>query len=347
MVNHDTNPVRAFLQSPLNRVRFDDFLGRCLEVATGYLRYLSARRFSLPLELYSSDNPTRDLAIDILGSLLSRFRGEPFGIVFEYYQREGFEEFDAVSEEELYHHLTILIRSFVRQELSKLRKRNDPQIENLKRRIGDILKDPRYCVLASESSPGRDRVTLAPGREVDDDHREPWPQNELVLAAEWTYQRSPNRSLWCRNLVEEITQDERWCDWVYRHQLVAAMIGVCRANQLLEMDQPSRIPPADHGLSSDLVDQASQVTREWLREDVLQDFVTKGRITVEDIEPFLAAFDAIIADGTQNGTLDKLPAYFRVSMPDQNHQEYLSKYKYVFETAMKGGLQYMAQILTE
>ncbi len=342
-----SDPVRAFLQSPLNRVRFDDFFPRCLEVTTGYLRCLNARRFSLPLEQYSSDNPTRDLAIDILGSLLAGRHGEPFGIVFEYYRREGFEEFAAVSEEELYHHLTILIRSFVRQELSKLRKRHDPQIENLKRRIGDILKDRQYRVLASESSPGRDRVTLAPGKEVEGDHREPWPQHELDLAAELAYQRSSSRSQWCRNLFEEITHDERWCDWVYRHQLVAAMIGVCRANQLLEMDQPSRIPPADQGLSGDSVDRASQLARDWLRESVLRDFAAKGRITVKEIEPFLAAFDAIIADGTHSGTLDKLPDYFRALMPAQTHQDYLSKYKYVFETAMKGGLQYMARILTE
>jgi hypothetical protein len=174
-----------------------------------------------------------------------------------------------------------------------------------------------------------------------------WPQNQLVLAAEWAYQSSNSRSQWCRNLFDEIARDGRWCGWVYRHQLVAAMIDVCKANQLLEMDQSSSMPPANHGLSASRVDQARRTTRQWLSEEVLPDFVAKERMTENEIEPFLAAFDAIIVDGTHNGIVDKLPAYFRAHMPASAHEEYLNKYKYVFETAMKGGLQYLAEILDQ
>ncbi|HOP06290.1 MAG TPA: hypothetical protein PLF13_03265 [candidate division Zixibacteria bacterium] len=341
---HESQTVRSFLISPHDKRKANAFFARCLAIAIAHLRCLKAKSWQLPDDQYPSDNPIRDLAVELLIGLCKSRSNEPYFRIFEFYSREGYPSFDDADEHELDYLLGVLIRSFVTQRLSRLRKQADPQIENLKRRVNDTIKASDRIHVATAASSGYDRIAFA---EVDmsSDSLELWPQQELNLIAEIAYQDSNSRSMWCYKLLELVADDGRFVSWVYRHMMITAMIRVSRINELERYDLTAYLPATEHGLSEDQVKQAFRDSRSWLKESVLPGFVGKKRLSIDEIEPMLKAFDAIVADGLHSGTIEKLPVYFRENMPVSTHSNYLKKYKYVFETAMKGGLNHLAEIL--
>ncbi|MEW5995414.1 MAG: hypothetical protein AB1744_13610, partial [Candidatus Zixiibacteriota bacterium] len=134
--------IAAFLKHPLNRRLFDRFFRLCCDETAGYLRYLRARGFRLPLDLSSDTDGLQNLAIDLLGTFLASPGGRPFPILMDYFKKTVRSELTQPDPAQLYHRFRALLHGHIRQERTRLFAAQDPQIENLKRRFKETLKEP-------------------------------------------------------------------------------------------------------------------------------------------------------------------------------------------------------------
>jgi len=329
--------LQAFLLNPLNRRAFDSFFKTCYSHTVGYLRYLKAKGFQLPLEHKADGDPFGDLAIDLLGTFLRSAKENPFPIVFDYFNKAGISDPDQADPDELHHHFTVLLRGHIRRQLSRLKTQQDPQIDHLKRRFKEILIVPRFGSM--QGSGGEKCLFLTQYRHDLRGDKSPLPYDELVQIVERAYLKSTSRTAWCLNIFELLNQATEYQRLVKKHELLAAIVSVNAKYIDADGLQPTGLPTAENALLMRDIEEAIAQTLAWLEESVLSTFVRKSRINADEAQRFSVASERYLSDLAHAGETDTIPQYFREVMPESEQTRYLKDYKHVFETTINNAVE--------
>jgi len=325
--------LKRFLERPHNRRNFDAFFKLCYRLVLGFLGYLKATGYQLPVETISGRNPPADLAIDLLGSFLRSDKNQPFWLIFDHYARLGITDFQRADSVELYDSFKSLLFGFVRQELHRLRKDADPQLGHLKRRLKDILKEKKY-VTFSKGQAGVEYIHLA-GDDVDLRIDYPIiPYDQLLELVESAYHKSRNRSEWSHNIFVTLSDMKAVRNCLKKHELISAAVAINMKYVEAEGFQSSAFPSTDFLMREKVIENARKQTLTWLEKNVLEKFIEKGRLSPETAKRFLVAAEMYLLDLAYSPGIDLLPVYFREVMPESEHRRYLQDYKYLFETTL-------------
>ena len=330
----DHEVVKRFLEEPRSRERFDAFFKLCYRHVLGFLGYLKARGFPLPIEQKSDGDPLSDLAIDILGPFLQSSGNRPCVLVFDFFRRQGITDLKSADSAELYDLFRSLLFGFTRQELSRLRKETDPQLDHLKRRFKDVLKGSEYVTYFT----GNDRIEyikLANDETDKHDNRPMILYDRLMALVEDMYHKSKSRKEWCRNIFNALNAATTVQNCLKKHELLSAVVAVNMKYVEVDALVPSYSPAADNGILKEAIEIAKKQTLAWLDKNVLRKFVQKGRITAEIADRFRDAAERYLSDLAHSPGVDLLPVYFREVMPENEHNRYLKDYKHIFETTIR------------
>ncbi len=338
--------VRAFLQAPFDRGCFNTFFDERLRQTVYCLNSLRARGYRLPVGETNAAS-LRDLAYDILGSLLRTERGKkPYHVVIDYFNGKGIIDPRGTPDETLCNLMMGLLWSYTRQELFRITGQADPQKTKLKRRLGDVLDGPSYKTETIPSSP-TEYVYLAANR---DNLRLGCPMlsyDGLQRLAESAYLETCNLSQCCAAVFAELGTMTEVQNRLRRHELVNAVASVV----LRHLDTDGFQTPAQSTPEGDFdagtMNRSREETIGWLAETVISEFVEKGRITQEIGDHFALAADQYLIDLSTHGNNDPIPQYFREVMPECEHGRYLATYKYVFETVINQAVEEFRKRLRE
>lgn len=322
--------LKKFLISP-DQKRFSDIFDSAFLLNKGYLIYLRQKGYRLPLDMYSQETAVDDLSLDILGSLFRSGPKGPFHIIFDFYHSCNVAVFESADPVRLWGLFEKLLKGFTHQELSRIKKQSDPQIEILKRRFKDILKDDIYVgkvrgyaeyIHLSDREPNFDRTII--------------PYGELRSIAEQAFAHSTNRKQWCRKVFEMLGENPEYCGAVPRCELLQAVISVNASFLEIPEFSPRSLPDPEKSAIREAVADAKEETLQHIEEKVIQPFVVKKRIAAADAHLYVKACGRYLDDFGHDGESDAIPAYFREVMPAAYADKYLIDFKYVFETVLKG-----------
>ncbi len=330
----DHEVVKRFLEEPRSRERFDAFFELCYRHILGFLGYLRARGFLLPIEQKSDRDPLSDLAIDVLGPFLQSSGNRPCVLVFDFFHRRGITDFKSADSVKLYDLFRSLLFGFTRQELSRLRKDADTQLDHLKRRFKDVLKGDEY----TSFSTGNDRIEYIRLANVETDKHENRPMilyDRLTALVENAYHQSKSRKEWCRNIFNALNAEISVQNCLKKHELLSAVVTVNMKYVEVDALIPSYSQAADNGILKEAIEIAKKQTLAWLDKNVLRKFVQKDRITTEVADRFRDAAERYLSDLAHSPGVDLLPVYFREVMPENEHNRYLKDYKHIFETTIR------------
>jgi hypothetical protein len=331
--------IRSFLDHPLDRTRFGAFFELIYRDTLGTLTYLKRKGYRFPDPTGSAPNRLNDLAIDILGAFLAGSTvGQPYPIVLDYFRRAHEQTRSAEQKSDLHPLLLGLLRGFIRQELSRLLKQDDPQIDNLKRRFKDLLNATEFATISFDGS-SSELVFLSQHRAALRPDRPLIPYGELELIARETFAESHTRADWCRAIFDRINAATDFQNLVRKHELLRAVIIVNM--EFLEIDawQPSGLPRPRQALLRKIADQALDETLAWTKESIIAEFLAKKRISSEEADLLYLAAEKYLTDYAFDGQTDAVPAYYREVMPEAYHARYLKDYKYVFETIVSKSVE--------
>lgn len=329
--------VRVFLKSPLDRKAFDRFFGLCYSEAILYLRILRSLGWKIPEYQVQHERAISDIAIDLLGPFLASRKERPFFVVFEYFQRHGLSDPDQIDPEALCRRFVILLRGFIRRELTYIRGLENPQIKNLKRRIKDILTGPEY---GSRLWPNEKDESCFAVENADRLRFESPPISSdcLYRIVRDAFDRSCTRTEWCSRIFRLLDRESEFRNAVELPDLISAMVAVnAEFIDAAHPDMKRISTPAE-----DLIDrQMSETIDEtiiWLKAEVVDRFCRKGRISEADAILMLKASRAYLEDYNLSGNEEDIPKYFLNLRPGLSRAEYQKRYKYILETAIKQGL---------
>lgn len=334
LVDRDTNvlgrTVQAFLARPLDERCFDLFFRVCYAETMPYLRRLRSSGWNLPVNQMQQDNALADIAYDVLGPFLASKKNQPFFVIFDYFNRHELMKPEATPDT-IAEHFRILLRGFVRKELTLICGLDNPQIKNLKRRIGDILTGSGYasCVFPGES---KDCIFAVGNSENLSDERPPITRELLDRIVREAFQSSSNRTEWCAQIFQLMNQYPEVRAAIPKHQLVSTMVAVnaeyADAVGIVIGQQPT--PREEHLRQT--AEQAMKETLAWAESSVIAQFVAKGRLSGEDAPRVLKACRTYFEDLIRNGETDKIPQYFLAQKPGLSQSDYLKQHKYVMDT---------------
>jgi hypothetical protein len=333
-----------FLKEPLNKKYFNLFFHDCFCQTIGYLRYLKAKGFALPLNNVGNGNPFHDLAIELLGNFLQSRKDAPFYLIFAYFEKNQELAFTAENTDRLYEHFLILLRKHIRQGLTRLRKQENPQLDNLKRRFKDILSADNYACKGFDNS----SANYIYQKKSENNLRlsgEPISYEHLTRISEESYLHSKSRSEWCANIFDMIDSLEEYQNFVKFHELLSAVITVNAKYVEIDGFNPSPVASPDYGLLKEAVEQAKSDSLQWARSNLIEKFIEKGRISPEDGRRFLCAVEKFLDDFGYDGSTDPIPDYYREVMPAEKYCNYLREHKYIFETIISNTLDFFKEKL--
>jgi hypothetical protein len=338
--------VRAFLQAPYDRGCFNTFFNEYLRQTIYCLNSLRARGYRLPVGETNAAS-LRDLAYDILGSLLRTERGgKPYHVVMDYFNGKGILDLSGATDETLCNLMMGLLWSYTRQELFRITAQADPQKAKLKRRLGDVLDGTSYKTETMSGSP-TEYVYLVANR---DDLRPGCPMlsyDGLQRLAESAYLKTCTFSQCCAGIFVELGTMIEVQNCLRRHELVSAVVSVVlRYLNTDGFQTPAQTTP-EGDFDAGTMNRARGETIGWLIEAVIGEFVEKGRITQEVGGHFALAADQYLIDLSTHGNNDPIPQYFREMMPECEHGRYLATYKYVFETVINQAVEEFRKRLRE
>lgn len=342
----DIQVLLNFLKKPLNRHYFNAFFKLCYQLVIGHLSYLNAKHYQIPVEISLDRRSLSDLTIDILGSFLRSTKDQPFIVIFDYFQKQGVSDFNESDSHELFGQFRSLLLTFIKGELGRIRKDKDPQLDHLKRRIKDILKEPEFITFLAKDNHTK-HVCHAGSKSSDRDDRPHISYKQLLALVEDAFYLSNNRKEWCRNVFKSICAMTGVQDCLKKHELISAMISVNMKYFEIDPLLPSKLPGAEYQIYAKTIEDAKQQSLLWLDDSLLKRFVRKGRITKEHSRHFIVAVDRYLADLCYSSSVDLLPVYFREVMPESEHPRYLKDYKYVFETSVYKTEEYFKNLLKD
>jgi hypothetical protein len=324
--------IKLFLLNP--EPNFKDFFEVCYRLTLGYLRYLQKRGVKLPTDQWAGQHPLNDLALDVLGTFFRSAAERKYVVIFEYFEGKGQSDFSRADPNELYDLFKTLIFGYIKQELRRICRQADPQIENLKRRFEEILDGPDYKTCSSGGG-SEEHIRLADSSTSERDNLPTISYEQLLAVVEEAYCSSFSRTEWCRNVFLIVKDMDKVRNCLRKNDLIGAAV----ATNIRHVETYG-IPlyaqtRTDDQMQLSSVEDAKRETLAWLSDNVLHRFVEKKRISAGTAEKFMQAADIYLTDKIYSFETDKLPAYFREVMPNGSHDKYLSDYKYCFETAIR------------
>ncbi|MBN1212177.1 MAG: hypothetical protein JXA92_06320 [candidate division Zixibacteria bacterium] len=316
-----------FLNKPLDKKIFIPFFNMAFHLTKGYLLYLQKLGYKFPLKSYERQ-ALNDLVIDILGTFLQSKPGRPYYIIFDYLRSRDCFPTGKAEPGRIFDEFTILLRRFIRQEISKLINEENPQVAKLKRRFKETLNKAPYhsfkegteciCLYSNKDNLRKDKPKLK--------------HEELLSLVREALNQSKNRTDWCRKIFDLLDRETDRRNYIEKHRLLSAVIAVNIEN--VELEGATFISPdtPQKELLTKAVDETRQETLSWVEREPLQKYIDKGKITPETATRLLKAVDRFLADFGQNGDSDLITVYFREIAPEITQKEYLKEYKNVFET---------------
>jgi hypothetical protein len=343
-MDNKSDIIKSFLKAPLDRDRFNEFYALMYGHSIGYFGYLRRIGYILPVETGDRDNQLSDLAIDILGTLLRCDGARPFYLIFECFERQGISDFDQAAPDDLYSCMISLLHGHIHQELSKLLKSMNPQIDNLKRRFKDILKGENYGSLniASDTS---ECVYLLKYEDALRENMASSSGDFLLWIAEEAYLHCNSRKAWCNMIFEMINDQTDYQNFTLKHELLGAVVSINSRQMEIDSIPMHRPRSLMHESLHREAQKCKSETLEWAKNGILSRFDKKSKINKSDAVGLMTALEKYLNDFCEHGDTDPLPRYFRESMPDETHRMYLSHYKYIFETLADKSLEYLKDIL--
>ncbi|MFH1700759.1 MAG: hypothetical protein ABIE07_09255 [Candidatus Zixiibacteriota bacterium] len=295
---------------------------------------MQKKGYNLPVASNIDGNQLVDLTLDILNSFLRSTKDRPFYLIFDFFRQIGITNFKNADAAELYERFKALLFGFIRQELSKLKNETDPQKANLKRRINEILKRDEYTTLTSNLS-GINQIFLSKNRDRICTDLQIIPYEEILRIVEESYLKNHNRVEWCRSIFEALYKSKKYQKIINKHELVSSMIAVNIKYVEVENIQSYCSQNAKNDMLFREAEQTIKGVLPWIRENILVKFIKKNSLTVQNAAHFEWAVQLYLSDFAFSPPADLLPRYFREVMPPKEHERYLSKYKYIFETVIQ------------
>lgn len=328
----DERVLLRFLQQPDDRDAFMPFFQMCHKLAVGSLGYLQRRGYRLPIGPHNSFTNIPDLAIDVLGTFLRVEKGVKFGVVFHYFTKEGISDFANTDPALAMSKFRALLLGYVRKELYRINQQEYPEAADLKTRLNKILSGEQYASISFNGC--SDLICLSIVRDIHMTDKPIIPQDKLEYLAEEAYLASRTIEEWCAKIFALLALRDEYLPGIPRHQLLAAAVKISGTHLEIDAMPPSALPgPEQLILSSDLAKLREEVV-EFITVEVISRFIKQGRISNDTGARFERAVDLFLADKSNGDQVDLLPAYFRETMPESEHEHYLKRYKYVFETIM-------------
>lgn len=251
--------------------------------------------------------------------------------VFDYFERKGLLDFSGVSDEDLYFHYIGLLRGFIRQELKRIRDQENPQVHHLKKRFKNILKDEQFCH-KTDAKKGHDKIYLCKYADNLRAENPPIPYDELYQLAERAFFDSNTRVRWCHKIFEQLNASKEYQNLVVRYELMSIVVSINAKHVELYGPRPSKMPSHLNTILQKSIDKARRKAIARLKQEIIPNFVAKGRINQDEAERFARAAELFLIDLGSDGWTDAIPEYFRAFMPEEKRKVYLKNYKYVFET---------------
>ncbi len=334
MSDEDANILKNLLATPHDRERFDSFYQLCYREVCKSLRYLTARGYRLPLDQTDPKHSLGNLTIDILGNFLRSESNRPFCVIFDFFASRGITDFADVGAEILYDLFLGLLRSYVKQELHRLRKQEDPQVAKLKRRFNEILRDGPYQV-GELVTPKRVAVT------------EPADYEELLAVAEQAFSNSRDTTQWCARIFSLWQEQDNQPLCVRKSDLLRAAISIYFKYVELDGFRPvSLAGPREEAVRTEL-ERARHKTLQSAEDGLLKKFQQQKRLRGDEASVLLGATEKYLIDFFDGTGADAIPVYFREALPQVDPREYPRRYKYVFETLINGAVEEMRRRLQE
>jgi len=316
-----------FLNKPLDKKIFIPFFNIAFRLTKGYLLYLQKLGYKFPLKSYEQQ-ALNDLVIDILGSFLRSKPSWPYYIIFDYMRSRDCFPTGKAEPEKIFDEFTILLRRFIRQEISKLTDEENPQVAKLKRRFKETLNKAPYHSLKE----GTECICLYSNKDNLRKDKPKLKHEVLILLVREALNQSKNRTDWCRKIFDLLDRETDRRNYIEKHQLLSAVIAVnmeqveLEGNSMVSLSTPQKL------LLKKAVDKARLETLGWVEKEPLKKYIDKGKITHEMSTRLLKAVDKYLSDFGQNGDNDLLTVYFREIAPEITQKQYLKEYKNVFET---------------
>lgn len=315
---------------------FDPFFQVCYRHAIGYLRYLKSRGYRLPLDHRTDKDPLTDLAIDVLGTFLQSKKGKPFFLIFDFFTRRKIRISAEADKEMLLDHLLILLRGHISQEIFGIRSEQFPQVENLKRRFRETTKPPLFT--REPGKDGNDLVSLASESDKLRQDKPLIPLHQLLDLVHRAAMKTVSRSDWCLQIFESLKEMPEFKNCLQMSDLLAAVVRV--NSELVEIEGMGGVTaPLPVHVENEIA-LTRQRAVEYVQQNLANKLIFKKRLTPEESERLVLACDRYLADLGASGNADKLPEYFRESMPPETHDRYLKEYKYLFESIVESALGY-------
>ena len=345
MTNTTWDILRGFLRSPFERTRFNAFFEIAFRQTVSYLRHLQYHGYRLPVDDRTNADPLVDLAIDVLGEIAAPRDHCLFPELFDFLSGRCDRRYPDSEQEKIVSLFTAFLTVQIRQRLSRLKGERDPQTENLKRRIKDILKEPPFETIANHGG-SEIVVQLQEGGSEHDGHHL-IPISELRHLVETAFLKSNSRSTWCHLLFELLKENSSQPPRVRLSELLALMVEV-NSRFIENGSRPANpFPSPKLEMLRKKAESAKSDAVESARSGILQRFVGSGRLTTVEAEYFIDALTRYMEDFSSSGETDPIPTYFRESLPDETHSRYLRDYKYLFETVLNGARERFLAILRD
>ena len=225
MAEAEHSVLIAFLRLPLSRSTFVAFYNLTYRLTRAHLRRLSFQGYRLPIDDRTDADPVAALAVDVLAEILAPVGGFPCAGLFAYLPRQGLRDFQGGDSELIYVLFTAYLRRQISQQLSRLRKDQSPQIENLKRRIKDIAGGAEFCQWIDPAT-GHSLIAYADSG-IDATPVGPIVSREhLRLLIQQAFAASTSRQAWCRETFRLLGELPGFPPAVYLHDLLNLMVEV-------------------------------------------------------------------------------------------------------------------------
>jgi len=240
MVEANDTTIKEFLVQPHSRTKFNTFYKFCYNFTKGYLHFLKRINYQLPYDDRTDKDPIEDLAIDILGYflankkdkqfhlkfeyLLVRKDNKPFHVIYDYFSQHGINNFQSQSSDKIKDMFVVLLKGFIKKQIFKFKQSTNPQIENLKRRFKDIIRDSEgFNTLYIN---GTDYVYLESDENNLHENKPLIPYHELESIVLKYFNISKNTSQWCLNILSSINRLTKYRNTVSKYLLLTAVVKV-------------------------------------------------------------------------------------------------------------------------
>ncbi len=343
--NSDAEVIRVFLKCPGSRSAFDAFFQLCFRVTLNYLRYKKPQFKSFSDQYSDFNHFCRDTAIDILGYHFESKPGRPFYLIIDYFRHRTNGDYDSIADEDLLDLFRVQLLRFIRQKISHFRAEEDPQIENLKRRFKDILRESYYHSLKIGDSP--ENICLESEQDNLRHDKLPVSFEALKGIAGEAFYNSKTRTEWCRLIFELLNKRTDLQNFVKKYEILTAVIGI-NSNFVSEVfgdiaDAPHfNIERAKRLAYREIPDILDLIEREHIER-----FKRKGRLSDQEAGWARQAVELYLNDMANCGGTDSIPTYFCETFPSDYHERYLNDYKYIFDTTLGAARQKLLDFLRD